>query len=133
MMVSCPKTRKRTDMKVVIAIDSFKGSMSSMESGMAAKEGVLRVYPDAEVVVKPLADGGEGTVFEHLTKSIEFSIQYRSISCLVHSISGRIILGSLFAGIPQRPLLPVPLSILKTKVSMTSNCQSLILFLQAVV
>lgn len=49
-------------MKVVIAIDSFKGSMSSMESGMAAKEGVLSVYPDAEVVIKPLADGGEGTV-----------------------------------------------------------------------
>lgn len=49
-------------MKVVIAIDSFKGSMSSMESGMAAKEGVLSVFPDAEVVVKPLADGGEGTV-----------------------------------------------------------------------
>ncbi len=49
-------------MKVVIAIVSSKGSMSSMESGMAAKEGVLRVYPDAEVVVKPLADGGEGTV-----------------------------------------------------------------------
>lgn len=49
-------------MKVVIAIDSFKGSMSSMESGMAAKEGVLSVFPDAEVIVKPLADGGEGTV-----------------------------------------------------------------------
>ena len=49
-------------MKVVIAIDSFKGSMSSMESGMAAKEGVLSVFSDAEVVVKPLADGGEGTV-----------------------------------------------------------------------
>lgn len=49
-------------MKVVIAIDSFKGSMSSMESGIAAKEGVLSVFPEAEVVVKPLADGGEGTV-----------------------------------------------------------------------
>ncbi len=49
-------------MKVVIAIDSFKGSMSSMESGMAAKEGILSVFPNAEVVIKPLADGGEGTV-----------------------------------------------------------------------
>ena len=48
-------------MKVVIAIDSFKGSMSSMEAGNAAKEGVLRAMPEAEVVVKPLADGGEGT------------------------------------------------------------------------
>ena len=49
-------------MKVVIAVDSFKGSMSSREAGNAVKEGVLRVYPDAEVVVRALADGGEGTV-----------------------------------------------------------------------
>lgn len=49
-------------MKVLIAIDSFKGSMSSMEAGYAAKAGVLAAKPDAEVIVKPLADGGEGTV-----------------------------------------------------------------------
>lgn len=48
-------------MKVVIAIDSLKGSLSSMEAGMAIKEGVLAAQPDAEVIVKPLADGGEGT------------------------------------------------------------------------
>ena len=48
-------------MKVVIAIDSFKGSLSSMEAGLAAREGVLKTHPDAEVIVKPLADGGEGT------------------------------------------------------------------------
>lgn len=47
-------------MKVVIAMDSFKGSMSSMEAGIAAKEGIARAC-DAEVVVKPMADGGEGT------------------------------------------------------------------------
>lgn len=49
-------------MKVVIAIDSFKGSLSSIQAGTAAKEGVLAVYPQAEVIVKPLADGGEGTI-----------------------------------------------------------------------
>ena len=49
-------------MKVVVAVDSFKGSMSSREAGNSVKEGVLRVYPDAEVVVRALADGGEGTV-----------------------------------------------------------------------
>lgn len=49
-------------MKVVIAIDSFKGSLSSIEAGMAAKDGILKARPDAEVIVKPLADGGEGTV-----------------------------------------------------------------------
>ncbi|MDO4296376.1 MAG: glycerate kinase [bacterium] len=49
-------------MKVTVAIDSFKGSMSSMEAGYAIAEGVRRVYPKAEVAVRPLADGGEGTV-----------------------------------------------------------------------
>lgn len=49
-------------MKVVVAIDSFKGSLSSMEAGQAIAEGVKRVYQNAEVVVRPLADGGEGTV-----------------------------------------------------------------------
>lgn len=49
-------------MRVVVAIDSLKGSLSSLEAGNSIKEGVLRVYPDAEVSVRPLADGGEGTV-----------------------------------------------------------------------
>lgn len=48
-------------MKVVVAIDSLKGSMTSMEAGRAIKEGILNVLPDTEVIVKPLADGGEGT------------------------------------------------------------------------
>lgn len=49
-------------MKVVVAIDSFKGSMTSMQAGMACKEGILAAMPKADVVVRPLADGGEGTV-----------------------------------------------------------------------
>ena len=48
-------------MKVVIAIDSLKGSLSSIEAGNAAADGVRAAMPDAMVVVKPLADGGEGT------------------------------------------------------------------------
>jgi len=48
-------------MKVVVAIDSLKGSLTSMEAGYAIKQGVLAANPDAEVIVKPLADGGEGT------------------------------------------------------------------------
>ena len=48
-------------MKVVVAIDSLKGSLTSMEAGMAIKDGILAAKPDAEVIVKPLADGGEGT------------------------------------------------------------------------
>ena len=50
-------------MKVVIAIDSFKGSISSPDAGAAIREGIHRVFPDAEVFVRPLADGGEGTVY----------------------------------------------------------------------
>lgn len=49
-------------MKVAIAIDSFKGSLSSIEAGRAAADGIGRILPDAECVVRPLADGGEGTV-----------------------------------------------------------------------
>ncbi len=49
-------------MKAVIAIDSLKGSLSSLEAGRAIREGILSVYEDADVEVRPLADGGEGTV-----------------------------------------------------------------------
>ena len=56
-------------MNIVIAIDSFKGSMTSMEAGKSAAEGIRRVYPDAQIQVRPLADGGEGTV-EALTAGL---------------------------------------------------------------
>ena len=49
-------------MKVTIAIDSLKGSLSSLEAGHAIETGIKKVYPDAEIHVRPLADGGEGTV-----------------------------------------------------------------------
>lgn len=49
-------------MNVVIAIDSFKGSMTSMQAGLSAARGIKRVYKDAHITVRPLADGGEGTV-----------------------------------------------------------------------
>lgn len=49
-------------MKVVIAIDSLKGSLTSMEAGGAIRDGISAVMSEAKVVVKPLADGGEGTV-----------------------------------------------------------------------
>ena len=47
---------------IVVAIDSFKGSLSSLEAGKAIKDGILKVMPHANVHVSPLADGGEGTV-----------------------------------------------------------------------
>ena len=45
-------------MNVVIAIDSFKGSMTSMQAGLSAATGIKRVYKDAHITVRPLADGG---------------------------------------------------------------------------
>lgn len=43
-------------------MDSFKGSLSSLQAGEAVREGILRAHPQAQTVVSPLADGGEGTV-----------------------------------------------------------------------
>ena len=47
----CIEIQKTEDRKVVIAIDSFKGSLSSIEAGNAAKEGTLKACPSAEVKV----------------------------------------------------------------------------------
>ena len=49
-------------MKIVIACDSFKGSLSSQEAGEAVAEGVRDAIPDVETIIIPIADGGEGTV-----------------------------------------------------------------------
>lgn len=46
--------------KVVIAIDSFKGSLTSCEAGEAAAEGIKAVYPECDIIRLPIADGGEG-------------------------------------------------------------------------
>jgi len=61
-------------MKIVVAIDSFKGSLTSLQAGNAAAEGISRVYPDAQVTVFPIADGGEGTVVA-LTTALRGNLQ----------------------------------------------------------
>ena len=66
-------------MKIVTAIDSFKGSMTSIEAGEAFAQGFHRVYPDAEIAVRPLADGGEGTV-EALTDGMNGSREHVTVS-----------------------------------------------------
>lgn len=47
--------------KIVIASDSFKGSLSSLEVADAAESGIRRILPEAEIIKIPIADGGEGT------------------------------------------------------------------------
>jgi len=49
-------------MKIVLAPDSFKGSLSSTEAAEAMARGVRKVLPEAELVLLPLSDGGEGLV-----------------------------------------------------------------------
>ncbi|QQK08360.1 glycerate kinase [Miniphocaeibacter halophilus] len=49
-------------MKIVVSVDSFKGSLESIEAGEIIRQGILEEIKEAEVIVKPLADGGEGTV-----------------------------------------------------------------------
>ena len=66
-------------MKAVVAIDSLKGSLSSLQAGDAIRTGILRVYKDAVVQVRPLADGGEGTV-EALTIGMGGELQTVSVT-----------------------------------------------------
>lgn len=64
---------------VLIAMDSLKGSLTSMEAGNAARAGVLRAAPEADVQVRPLADGGEGTV-EALTRGLGGTVEKVSVT-----------------------------------------------------
>ncbi|WP_312469473.1 glycerate kinase [Neobacillus sp.] len=49
-------------MKFVLAPDSFKESMTAKNAALAMQKGILKVFPDADCVIVPMADGGEGTV-----------------------------------------------------------------------
>jgi glycerate kinase len=49
-------------MRVIVAPDSFKGSLSAAEAARAMGRGVMQAWPAAEIVLLPLADGGEGTL-----------------------------------------------------------------------
>ncbi len=64
--------------KIVIAIDSFKGSLNSLAIGEAVATGIRRVFPNVEIVVRPLADGGEGTV-EALTLGMKGTLAAKQV------------------------------------------------------
>jgi len=65
--------------KIVIASDSFKGCLSSLNVACAAEAGILKVLPECEVVTIPVADGGEGT-----TEALVAAMNGRFVSCWVH-------------------------------------------------
>lgn len=73
-------------MRVVVAIDSFKGSLSSLEAGNAVKSGIADM---ADVCVVPIADGGEGTV-----KALKDALKAELISAKVGDPLGREIVAS---------------------------------------
>lgn len=54
-------------MKVVIAPDSFKGSLSASDAGQAIRTGILQADPNCDITIIPMADGGEGTLEAILT------------------------------------------------------------------
>lgn len=73
-------------MKFLVAIDSFKGSATSMQLNQAAKAGILEVLPDAEVVTIPIADGGEGTL-DALVHGLEgFWVEVETVDLLERPI-----------------------------------------------
>jgi glycerate kinase len=69
-------------MKIVIAPDSFKESMTSLEAAKSIEKGFKAVLPEAEYVNIPVADGGEGTVQSLIdaTEEISYSKQSQALS-----------------------------------------------------
>jgi len=65
--------------KIIIASDSFKGCLSSLEIARAAEAGIRKVLPDCEVTGIPVADGGEGT-----TEALVDAMNGSFVTCEVH-------------------------------------------------
>lgn len=61
-------------MKIIIAIDSFKGSLTSIEAGKTVQKAITQLLPDAQTEIIPIADGGEGTLAV-ITHAIQGQIQ----------------------------------------------------------
>lgn len=76
-------------MKIVIAPDSFKENLSSLEVASEIEAGLRRVWPDAEYVKVPMADGGEGTV-----QSLVDATGGRIVKCAVTGPLGQKVLAS---------------------------------------
>ena len=71
-------------MKIILAPDSFKGSLTSMEVAEAMESGIRRALPGAECIKIPMADGGEGTV-----QSLLDAVGGKWIACRVKGPAGR--------------------------------------------
>lgn len=65
-------------MKIMIASDSYKGSLTSLQVANCIKKGIKEVFPDSQQIILSMADGGEGTT-EAVVESLNG--QYRTIRC----------------------------------------------------
>jgi glycerate kinase len=72
--------------KIVVAPDKFKGSLTAREAGEAIRRGLLRVWPDAAVDVVPVADGGDGT-----GEALLSAVGGRRVECDAHGPDGRLV------------------------------------------
>lgn len=73
-------------MKILIAPDSFRGSLSSSEVAGNLKKGILKFLPDALITIIPMADGGEGTVEAIVTSTNGKRINVRVYDPLMREI-----------------------------------------------
>jgi len=91
-------------MKITVAIDSFKGSLSTFQASSAIAAGIKKVYKDAEVFTCPIADGGEGTV-----EAIISANNGEMVTIPVHNPLDKIINAS-YGIIPQRKTAVIEMS-----------------------
>ena len=66
--------------KYILIPDSFKGTLSARDFCAVAREAIGRADPGAQVLSIPLADGGEGTVYEHMKRILDFSARQVGIN-----------------------------------------------------
>jgi len=65
--------------KIVIASDSFKGSLTSLEVADSVEKAILKAFPECDVVKIPVADGGEGMI-----DALIYALNGKKVSCTVH-------------------------------------------------
>ncbi|WP_249870331.1 glycerate kinase [Oceanobacillus saliphilus] len=74
-------------MNIVIAPDSYKGSLTSSDASSIMKKAVMEIYPDAFVLLKPMADGGEGTLESLVTATSAVTVTTKCTGPLGNQIS----------------------------------------------
>ena len=89
---------------MVVASDSFKGSLTSLQVGDAVRLGLLDVAPHAEVVVVPIADGGEGTV------AAAVAAGWRAVPVAVHGPTGLSVTATVAVRGGREDLAPIPVA-----------------------